>query len=278
MKSKRSMSWIPATESRQNRPMEKLHAFQSRLLLAIHGIAESDLARPEREGKWSIADVIAHLADLELVYAVRMRTILAAAGGDAPLPALAQDEWVERVHRREPVAELLEQFWFHRRMNLALRERLTGEEQTRTGVHPQYGPITIDGALARLEVHDARHLGQIERIKTTLGLRASDQPYVRGVVAGTEVSLTSPGDGVRVRTLWKHGVKRALEVEFDPGAQWPGIDYHVPGPEEVYVLSGDFDDGANVHRAGTFLHHPAGSSHSPRSVEGCRLFVFYPEG
>ena len=48
--------------------------------------------------------------------------------------------------------------------------------------------------------------------------------------------------------------------------------------EEVYVLSGDFDDGGSVYRTGTFLHHPAGSSHSPRSTEGCRLFVFYPEG
>jgi anti-sigma factor ChrR (cupin superfamily) len=44
------------------------------------------------------------------------------------------------------------------------------------------------------------------------------------------------------------------------------------------VLSGDLGDGANVYPAGTFLHHPAGSSHSPRSKEGCRLFVFYPEG
>jgi quercetin dioxygenase-like cupin family protein len=265
--------------------MDKLRAFHSRLLLAIHGIAEEELVRPEREGKWSIADVIAHLSDLELVYAVRLRTILADAdygGGDAPLPALAQDAWVERVHRREPlhetIAELLEQLWFHRRMNLALRERLSAEELARTGVHPQYGPITIDDALDRMEKHDEKHLAQIERIKATHGLRASDEPHLAGVVAGSEISVTSPGDGVRVRTLWKDGVKRALEVEIDAGAQWPGIDHHVPGPEEVYVLSGDFDDGANVYRAGTFLHHPAGSSHSPRSVEGCRLFVFYPEG
>jgi hypothetical protein len=46
----------------------------------------------------------------------------------------------------------------------------------------------------------------------------------------------------------------------------------------VYVLDGDFDDGAHVYRTGDFLHHPAGSSHSPRSVEGCRLLVYYPEG
>lgn len=278
MKSNRSMSWIPTSGSRQNARMDELRAFHSRLLTAIHGIAEPDLRRPEREGKWAIADVIAHLADLELVYAVRIRTIVAGAGGETPLPVLAQDAWVERVHRREPVAELLEQFWFHRRMNLALRERLSEEELARTGVHPDYGPITVSDAFDRIERHDAKHLAQIERIKNAHGLVASETPHLAGVVAGRELSVTSPGEGVHSRTLWQEGVKRALEVEFDAGAQWPGIDYHVPGPEEVYVLSGDLDDGAHVHRAGTFLHHPAGSSHSPRSEEGCRLFVFYPEG
>lgn len=256
--------------------MDELHEFHSRLLLAIHGIAEDDLRRPEAEGRWSIADVIAHLGDLELVYAVRIRSILAGAG--ATLQALPQDAWIERVHRREPVAELLEQFWFHRRMNLRLLERLSEEELSRSGNHPDYGPITVRDAFERIRRHDAKHLGQIERIKTALGLSASAGPHLAGVVAGTLLGEKSLGPGVRVRTLWRDGVKRALEVELDPGAQWPGLDHHVPGPEEVYVLSGDFGDGANVYRAGTFLHHPAGTSHWPRSVEGCRLFVFYPEG
>ena len=258
--------------------LEKLRAFHSRLVLALHGIDAADLARPEVEGKWSVADVIAHLGDLEMIYAVRIRTILAGAGGDTPLPALAQDHWVERVHRREPLAELLEQLWFHRRMNVALLERLNDEELSRNGVHPDYGTITIRDAAGRIERHDEKHLAQIERIKATHGLSASQTPDVSGVVAGRLLAERSPGPGVHVRVLWAEGVKRALEVEFEPGAQWPGIDHHVPGPEEVYILSGDFDDGANVYRAGTFLHHPAGSSHSPKTVEGCRLFVFYPEG
>jgi hypothetical protein len=257
--------------------MNELLAFHSRLVLTIHGIAEADLNRPEAPGKWSIADVIAHLGDLELVYAVRIRTIVAGAG-EAPLPALAQDAWIERVHRRESVAELLEQFWFHRRANVRLLERLTEEERARSGIHPQYGAITVTEAVDRLVRHDARHLAQIERIKGALDLEASADANLRGVVAGSTVSETSPGPGVHVRTLWCDGVKRAVEVDFDPGAQWPGLDHHAPGPEEVYVLAGDLDDGVTVHRAGTFLHHPAGTSHSPRSAEGCRLFVFYPEG
>jgi quercetin dioxygenase-like cupin family protein len=176
------------------------------------------------------------------------------------------------------MAELLEQFWFHRRMNLALLERLSEEELSRSGSHPDYGPITVRDAFERIRRHDAKHLAQIERIKTALGVASATEPQLGGVIAGASLEEKSLGDGVRVRTLWRDGVKRALEVEIDAGAQWPGLDHHAPGPEEVYVLSGDFDDGANIHRAGTFLHHPAGTSHSPRSAEGCRLFVFYPEG
>lgn len=154
--------------------MNSLLDFHPRLLTAINGIAEADLRRLEKPGGWSVADVVAHLGDLELVYAVRIRTILAGAG-ETPLPALEQNAWVERVHRREPLAELLEQFAFHRRMNVALLQRLSEEELERSGVHPQYGTLTIRDAAARIERHDAKHLAQIERIKTMLGLAATAQ-------------------------------------------------------------------------------------------------------
>ena len=256
--------------------MNELHDFHSRLLLSIHGLSEEDLRRPEGEGRWSIADVIAHLGDLELIYAVRIRSML--AGTEGTLQALPQDAWIERVHRREPVSELLEQFWFHRRMNLRLLERLSNQELSRPGTHPDYGAITIRDAFERIRRHDAKHLGQIERIKSALGLAASAEMHLAGIVAGTNLGEKSLGDGIRIRTLWRDGVKRALEVEIDAGARWPELDHHVPGPEEVYVLSGDFNDGANVYPAGTFVHHPAGTSHVPQSAGGCRLFVFYPEG
>jgi hypothetical protein len=148
--------------------LDNLRSFASRLLPVLDGLSSEQLTRAEAAGKWSIADVIAHLSDLEMVYAVRIRTILAGAGGDTPLPVLAQNEWVERVHRREPLAELLEQLWFHRTMNLALFERLSDEELSRSGIHPDYGRLTIGDAAGRIERHDARHLAQIERIKRAL--------------------------------------------------------------------------------------------------------------
>jgi hypothetical protein len=87
------------------------------------------------------------------------------------------------------------------------------------------------------------------------------------------------GGTVRVRTLWEasNGAK-AKVVELDAGSCWEEIDVHGPGPEEVYVVSGVFNDGVRDYPAGTFIHNPAGSSHVPQSKTGCTIFVFYPEG
>ncbi|HEY6118909.1 MAG TPA: cupin domain-containing protein [Pyrinomonadaceae bacterium] len=87
------------------------------------------------------------------------------------------------------------------------------------------------------------------------------------------------GGTVRVSTLWEgaNGAK-AQVVELDPGACWQGLDVHEPGPEEVYVVSGTFNDGVRDYPVGSFIHNPAGSSHVPQSTSGCTIFVFYPEG
>jgi len=87
------------------------------------------------------------------------------------------------------------------------------------------------------------------------------------------------GGCVRVRTLWESpGGAKAQFVEIDAGGCWEGVDLHEPGPEEVYVVSGVFNDGVRDYPAGTFIHNAAGSSHVPQSKSGCTLFVFYPEG
>jgi hypothetical protein len=87
------------------------------------------------------------------------------------------------------------------------------------------------------------------------------------------------GGKIKVRTLWQgfNGAK-AQVVEIDPGVCWEGVDIHEPGPEEVYVVSGVFNDGVRDYPAGTFIHNPVGSSHVPQSETGCTIFVFYPEG
>lgn len=87
------------------------------------------------------------------------------------------------------------------------------------------------------------------------------------------------GGTVRVRTLWQATDGAIAQVvEIDAGACWEGIDVHEHGPEEVYVVSGVFNDGVRDYPAGSFIHNPVGSSHIPQSKTGCTIFVFYPEG
>ena len=86
-------------------------------------------------------------------------------------------------------------------------------------------------------------------------------------------------EGIVLRELWRNDQgARAIVVDFEPGSKWEGLDIHEPGPEEVFVVSGIFNDGVRDYPAGTFIHNPANSAHVPQSSTGCRLFVFYPAG
>jgi hypothetical protein len=94
-----------------------------------------------------------------------------------------------------------------------------------------------------------------------------------------QAKVDRPYPGVRVRRLWKgRNGSQAILVEIDAGHRFPEVDVHEPGPEELYVVSGIFNDGVRDYPAGTFIHNPKGSSHVPQSKTGCVLFLFYPEG
>ena len=145
---------------------DALRDFPDRLRRAIEGLSDADLARPEREGKWSIVEVIAHLAQFEMIVGHRIRAIVAA--DTPPLIALDQNTWVREVYRGEPASELVEQLAFLRRMNLAFLGRLRDEEWERAGIHPEYGHNTIRQLIERYERHQEKHLRQIERIRAAV--------------------------------------------------------------------------------------------------------------
>ena len=68
----------------------------------ITGASASRLHQRPAPGKWSIAEILAHLADSEIVTSWRIRAILTAPG--TPIQAFDQDAWVIAGHydRRDP--------------------------------------------------------------------------------------------------------------------------------------------------------------------------------
>jgi hypothetical protein len=122
---------------------------------------------PEAPGKWSIRDVVQHLADSELVGGFRLRMILAQ--DRPPLAGYDQDLWADRLRYREvELGDGLEQFLALRRGNLRLWQHLGPQDLLRVGVHGERGEESL-GHLRRLYAgHDLLHLNQLERIQRAL--------------------------------------------------------------------------------------------------------------
>lgn len=124
------------------------------------------LRTPEAPGRWSVGEVLAHLADSELVWAFRLRMAL---GQERPaLAGYDQDAWGRRLAYAdiEPSASV-DRFAFVRRWNLALLDRLPDEALDRVGVHAERGEESVRHMVRLYAGHDLVHLSQIRRILST---------------------------------------------------------------------------------------------------------------
>ena len=140
-----------------------------RLAELIRGASRSRLTRRPAPGKWSVGEIIAHLADDELVGGYRMRLILENPG--TPVQSFDQEKWAElgNYAKRDPKASL-ELFRTLREANLALYRSLDARQRKFHGVHSERGEESIERIVKLFAAHDLNHLRQIEAI---LGKRPS---------------------------------------------------------------------------------------------------------
>ena len=148
-------------------PMSVLRETPAALRRAIDGMPSSTLKTPEREGKWSVAQVLRHLADSDLVWGWRLRLILSQ---DRPsLTGYDQDAWSSRLHYDEAdPSESLQTFEVLRRENLRLIDRAAPEDMERVGVHSERGDESLEHLRRLYAGHDLLHLAQIDRIRNAV--------------------------------------------------------------------------------------------------------------
>lgn len=144
-------------------PMEVLRETPILLASSLARATPAEIARPEAPGKWSVGQVIAHLADSELVWGYRLRRVLAE---DRPvLQGYDQDLWADRLDYPDAdPKESLERFAVLRKSHLDLLTRFLPGANDRAGVHPERGEETVGHLIGLYAGHDLAHLRQIARI------------------------------------------------------------------------------------------------------------------
>jgi uncharacterized damage-inducible protein DinB len=130
----------------------------------IEDLSEEELSRRPAPGKWSIQEIVAHLADDELVGGYRIRLILSASG--AEIQAFDQDVWSRSGrYDQTDIHSSLELFRVLRQANLRLLRSLRAEEWEMSGVHAERGPESIRDIAMYYAGHDINHFKQIDAIR-----------------------------------------------------------------------------------------------------------------
>lgn len=139
----------------------------SELPRALAGLSSEQMAQPEAPGKWSMRQVVQHLADSDLVWGYRLRMVLAH---DRPqILGYDQDLWAERLgYDRADVVHALEDFATLRKANLRLLANASPDHLKRVGVHAERGEESVEHMIKLYAGHDLLHLRQLARIRAAV--------------------------------------------------------------------------------------------------------------
>jgi len=144
-------------------PLKVQSTTAKKLARLIKGATTAKLRKRPAPEKWSPAEIIAHLADAEIVVSWRIRAILGAPG--TPIQAFDQDAWVVAGHYgKRDARKSLEQFRLLRETNLALYKMLAPEQWKHYGMHAERGEESVERIVGMMAGHDINHLEQVERI------------------------------------------------------------------------------------------------------------------
>jgi hypothetical protein len=142
-------------------------ATAARLKKLTQGITPKEQRWNPEPGKWSIAEIVAHLADVEIVASWRMRLILGANG--TAIQPFDQDVWASVFqYGKRDVRPSLEVFRVLRENNLAMLKALPHESWDNYGMHAERGKETIAHLARMFAGHDTNHILQIEGIAAQL--------------------------------------------------------------------------------------------------------------
>lgn len=125
----------------------------------LAGLTEAQAAHRYAPGKWSVREVIGHLADSERIFSYRLLRI--ARADTTPLPGFDENAYVPSGDfERRPLASVAAEFAAVRGATVALLEGLTAEALARVGT-ASGKPISARALAYIIGGHERHHLGVI---------------------------------------------------------------------------------------------------------------------
>jgi hypothetical protein len=127
---------------------------------ALNGIGDDELDR-SASGEWTPRQIAHHLADSEMMSAIRLRRLVAE---ENPLLTGYDEVMFARMLTRDrPIAPSLEAMRWARESSAQILDRLTDKEWARTGTHAESGPYSVERWLEIYAAHPHDHAQQIRR-------------------------------------------------------------------------------------------------------------------
>jgi uncharacterized damage-inducible protein DinB len=142
-------------------PQETIAATPQRLSALVRRFERSRLTRSPAPDKWSVRDILCHLADTELAFAFRIRQALAEP--NHVIQPFDQEKWAAPYSSLDAI-EALSAFTAVRTWNRALIATVPPEAYSKTLTHPERGEMTFRTLIETMAGHDNNHLQQIEAL------------------------------------------------------------------------------------------------------------------
>src|SRR5438477_3744269 len=124
------------TEDELTKHIEAAEKSPKEIAAAVSGLAPAILRYKPATDKWSILEILGHLADVEIVYAYRLRQML--ADKKPVIAPMDQNDWAQNLgYMQTPPAEMVALYGLNRHANLRLLRRLKPGDLEKSAFHPE---------------------------------------------------------------------------------------------------------------------------------------------
>ena len=153
------------TEVELKKHLDAAEKSPTQIAAAVSGLQDNVLHYKPSPDKWCILEILAHLADMEILYAYRLRQML--ADKKPVIAPIDQDDWARNLgYMESSPPESVALYGLNRHHNLRLLRRLKAADLEKSAFHPEYKQdMTVAVIVERMGAHGANHLAQIERLK-----------------------------------------------------------------------------------------------------------------